>query len=140
MPKEVVKELLLSGALDKDINLTNDEGNKTSFKESLLTLKNSEETNTQPSHTPIIKPIEPEKTEPEKESIKTLSEIFEKWMVKDGKFKEQVIAANKINSSSISTSEVAMLRKHQPSQKTGPTLFFVISQLLQHLGIKRRTW
>ena len=64
MPKEVVKELLLSGALDKDMNLTNDEGNKTSFKEALLTLKNSEETNTQPSHTPKITTSEPEKVEP----------------------------------------------------------------------------
>jgi hypothetical protein len=45
--KEVVNELmLLSGALDKDMNLTNDEGMKTSFKDALLTLKNSEEINT----------------------------------------------------------------------------------------------
>ena len=71
VPKEVVKELLLTGALDKDMNLTNEEGTKTSFKEALLTLKNSEEFNAQPSHTPVITQVEPEKIDPENVTVKT---------------------------------------------------------------------
>ena len=104
VPKEVVK--------DKDMNLTNEEGTKTSFKDALYTLKNSEEIITQPSHTPVIKPVEHETIDQDKESVKSLSEIFDKWMKKDGKFKEQVVKANKVNSSRISTNEAAMLRKH----------------------------
>jgi hypothetical protein len=105
VPNEFVKELLLKGALDKDLNLTNEEGKKTSLKEALLTLKTSEETNAQPSYTPKITPTEPEKIEPGNELVKSLGEIFEK-------FKEQVIEANKTNSCRISANEVAMLRKH----------------------------
>jgi hypothetical protein len=45
VPKEVVKEMFISGALDKDMNLTEDNGTKISFKEALLTLKSSEELN-----------------------------------------------------------------------------------------------
>ena len=89
-----------------------EEGAKTSFKEALLTLKNSEELNAQPSHTPVIVPVQPEEIDPEKETVKNLSEIFDKWLTEDGKFKDQVIEANKVNSNRISTNEVAMLRKH----------------------------
>jgi hypothetical protein len=104
--------MLLIGALDKDMHLTDEEGAKRSFKEALMTLKNSEELNAQPSHTPVIKPVKPEEIDPEKETVKSLSEIFDKWMTEDGKFKDQVIKANTVNSNRISTNEVAMLRKH----------------------------
>ena len=40
VPKEAFKELLITGALHKDMNLTDEEGAKKSFKEALLTLKN----------------------------------------------------------------------------------------------------
>ena len=112
VPKEAVKEMLLIGALDKDMHLTDEEGAKRSFKEALMTLKNSEELNAQPSHTPVIKPVKPEEIDPEKETVKSLSEILDKWMTEDGKFKDQVIKANTVNSNMISTNEVAMLRKH----------------------------
>ena len=43
VPKEVVKEMLNKGVLDKDMLLTDDEGAKRSFKEALMALKQAEE-------------------------------------------------------------------------------------------------
>jgi hypothetical protein len=112
-PSKIVKELLLNGALDKDLYLTDKEGGKkTSLKEALLNLKSSEETNAQPSFTPTITPSEPEKIDPDGESVKSLSEILENWAAKDSKFMDQAVEANKTNSVRISANEVANLRKH----------------------------
>ena len=60
----------------------------------------------------MIVSVQPEEIDPEKETVKSLSEIFDKWMTEDGKFKDQVIEANKVNSNRISTTEITMLRKH----------------------------
>ena len=38
VPKEAVKEMLIKGALDKDMLLTDEEGAKMTFKEALMTL------------------------------------------------------------------------------------------------------
>ena len=81
-PTEIVKELLLKEALDKDMYLTD-----------------KEETNAQPSFTPTptITPSEPKKIDPNSDSIKSLSEIFENWVAKDFTFMDQVVEANKTN-------------------------------------------
>ena len=62
--------------------------------------------------TPTITPVDPENVDPSSETVKSLTEIFEKWVAKDAKFMDQVIEANEINSIRISANEVAMLRKH----------------------------
>ena len=112
-PTEIIKELLTKGALDKDLCLTDKEGGKkTSLKDPFLNLKFSEEMNAQPNFTPTITPVEPVKTNPNTDSVKSLAEIFEKWVAKDVKFMDQVMEANEINSIRISANEVAMLRKH----------------------------
>jgi hypothetical protein len=112
-PTEIIKELLNKGALDKDLCLTEKEGDKkTSLKDALLNLKSSEELNAQPNFTPTITPVEPVKTDPNSDSVKSLAEIFENWVAKDAKFMNQVMEANEINSIRISANEVAMLRKH----------------------------
>ena len=54
----------------------------------------------------------PEEIIPEKETLKSKSELFTKFMTSDAKFKNQVTKANSVNSSRISTTESAMLRKH----------------------------
>ena len=47
IPKEVVKELLNKGVLDKDMFLTEEDGaKKTRFKEALMALKSADETET----------------------------------------------------------------------------------------------
>ena len=111
-PTEIVKELLTKGALDKDLCLTNKEGGKkTSLKDALLNLKSSEEMNAQPNFTPTITPVDPVNADPSSETVKSLTEIFEKWVTKDAKFMDQVIEANEINSIRISANEVAMLNR-----------------------------
>ena len=77
-PTDIIKELLTKGALDKDLCLTDKEGGKkTSLKDALLNLKSSEEMNAQPNFTPTITPVEPVKTDPNTDSVKSLAEIFE---------------------------------------------------------------
>ena len=68
--------------------------------------------NAQPNFTPTITPVDTVKADPSTETVKSLTEIFEKWVAKDAKFMDQVIEANEINSIRISAQEVAMLRKH----------------------------
>ena len=85
-PTEIIKELLNKGALDKDLCLTEKEGDKkTSLKDALLNLKSSEELNAQPNFTPTITPVVPVKTDPNSDSVKSLAEIFENWVAKDAK-------------------------------------------------------
>ena len=50
--------------------------------------------NAQPNFTPTITPVEPVKTDPNTDSVKSLAEIFEKWVAKDAKFMDQVMEAN----------------------------------------------
>ena len=52
--------MLNKGVLDKDMLLTDDEGAKRSFKEALMALKQAEELEAHPSHTPVIKAAKPE--------------------------------------------------------------------------------
>ena len=74
--KEVVKELLNKGVLDKDMFLTEEDGaKKTRFKEALMALKSAEETETHPSHTPGITTTKNEEIKPDDETIKSLCEI-----------------------------------------------------------------
>ena len=68
--------------------------------------------NAQPNFTPTITPVDPENVDPSTETVKSLTEIFEKWVAKDAKFMDQVMEANEINSIRISANEVAMLMKH----------------------------
>ena len=95
------------GILDKDMFLTEEEGAKKSFKDALMALKTAEELESHPSHTPVITITKTEEIKPEKETIKSLSEIFSKFMTSDAKFKNPVKKANTVNST-----ESAMLRKH----------------------------
>ena len=77
-PIEIIKELLIKGALDKDLCLTDkDGGKKTSLKEALLNIKSNEEMNAQPNFTPTIDPVEPVVTDPDTITVKSLTEIFE---------------------------------------------------------------
>ena len=78
VPKDLVKEMLISGALDKDMNLTEDSGTKISLKDALLTLKKSEEQIDQPSHIQVINPVQAEEMDPDKESLKSMCEKFSK--------------------------------------------------------------
>jgi len=111
VPKDLVKEMLISGALDKDMNLTEDSGTKISLKDALLTLKKSEEQIDQPSHIQVINPVQAEEMDPGKESLKSMCEKFSKYMTLDGKFKTEVIDANKSNATRISINEVSLMRK-----------------------------
>ena len=87
--------------------LTEEDGaKKTSFKEALMALK-TEENESHPSHTPVITITKYEEIKPENETVKSLSEIFSKFMTSYAKFKNQVKKANTVNST-----ESAMLRRH----------------------------
>ena len=112
-PTEIIKELLVKGALDKDLCLTENEGGrKTTLKEALLNIKTNEETNAQPHFTPTMNPVEAEHTNPDTTTVKSLTEIFNKWSSKNAEFMEQATTANEINSNRLSAAEVAILRKH----------------------------
>ena len=79
-PTEISKELLVKGALDKDLCLTDKEGGrKTTLKEALLNIKANEETNAQPHFTPTMNPVEAVPTNPDTTTVKSLTEIFNKW-------------------------------------------------------------
>ena len=67
-------------------------------EELLMALKNAEELESHPSHTHVITVTKPEEIKPEKETLKSLSEIFSKFMTSDAKFKNQVKKANAVNS------------------------------------------
>ena len=112
-PTEIIKELLVKGALDKDLCLTENEGGrKTTLKEALLNIKTNEETNAQPHFTPTMNPVEAEHTNPDTTTVQSLTEIFNKWSSKNAEFMEQATTANEINSNRLSAAEVAILRKH----------------------------
>ena len=49
----------------------------------------------------MIKAAKPEEMKPETETLKSLSEIFNKFMTSVAKFKNQVIKANTVNSNRI---------------------------------------
>ena len=112
-PTEIIKELLVKGALDKDLCLTDKEGGrKITLKEALLNIKTNEETKAQPHFTPTMNPVEAEHTDPDTTTVKSLTEIFNKWSSKNAEFMEQATIANEINSARLSAAEVAILRKH----------------------------
>ena len=92
--------------------LTEEDGaKKTSFKEALMALK-TEENESHPSHTPVITITKYEEIKPENETVKSLSEIFSKFMTSDAKFKNQVKKVNTVNSIRISITKSAMLWKY----------------------------
>ena len=112
-PTEIIKELLIKGALDKDLCITeNDGGRKTSLKDALLNIKTNEESDAQPHFTPTMNPVQAEHTNPDTATVQSLAEIFNKWSTKNAEFMEQATTANEINSNRLSAAEVAILRKH----------------------------
>ena len=70
-----------------------------------MALKAAEENESHPSHTPVITITKNEDIKPENEIVKSLSEMFKKFMTSDAKFKNQVKKANTVNSTRFSITE-----------------------------------